>query len=92
MFKLLAEFIGSFIFFFVILQHGKALEIAVALAAMIFAFAAVSGANFNPAVSFSLFLSGKLSSTDFISYVLVQLLAGALAVYAVRHLPSLKAL
>lgn len=75
MLKPIIEFIGSFIFFSVILQHGQAIPIAVALAAAIYFGGAISGGHFNPAVSFMMFLKGGFSSADLVQYVVVQCLA-----------------
>jgi len=81
MIKPLVEFIGSFLFFSVILQQGQALPIGITLAAMIYFGGAISGGHFNPGVSLMMFLDGKLPSTDFLQYVIVQGLAAAAAVY-----------
>jgi len=75
MIKPIIEFIGSFIFFAVILQHGQAIPIAIALATAIYFGGAISGGHFNPAVSFMMFLKGGFSSTDLVQYVVVQCLA-----------------
>lgn len=75
MLKLIVEFIGSFIFFSVILQHGQAIPIAIALAAAIYLGGAISGGHFNPAVSLMMFLKGGFSSSDLVQYVAVQCLA-----------------
>ena len=84
MLKPLVEFIGSFLFFSVILQQGQAIPIAIALAAAIYFGGAISGGHFNPAVSFMMFLNGKLPSSDLIQYVIVQGLAAATAIYFSR--------
>jgi aquaporin Z len=84
MINLLVELIGSFIFFSVILQHGQAIPIAVALAAVIYFGGAISGGHFNPAVSLMMFLKGTLPSSDLFQYVLMQCLAAAGAVYFTR--------
>ncbi len=47
--------------------------------AVCFAFSGVSGAHFNSAVSFALWLTGKLSNRKVILYILVQLLASVLS-------------
>lgn len=44
-----------------------------------FAFSSVSGAHFNSAISFALWLTGKLSNRRMVIYVLVQLLASIVA-------------
>lgn len=38
-----------------------------------------SGAHYNPAVSFALLLQGKMSVTEFVSYVVAQIVAGIAA-------------
>jgi aquaporin Z len=81
MLKPFVEYIGSFIFFYVILQQGQAIPIGVALAAMIYFGGAISGGHFNPGVSLMMFLNGTLPSSEFLQYVLVQSLAAATAVY-----------
>ncbi len=76
----LVEFLGSFLFFSVILATGEALPIAIALAASIFFGGKISGGHFNPAVSFMFFSKGQLSGVDLLGYVIVQILAAFLAV------------
>lgn len=49
------------------------------LAVMIFAGGHVSGGHYNPAVSFAVFLRGKLSLKDLILYWVFQSLAGIIA-------------
>jgi len=53
--------------------------IAVILMVMIYATANVSGANLNPAVSFGLFVLGKLPSNTMITYMVCQVLGGVAA-------------
>jgi aquaporin Z len=89
MLKLLVEYLGSFIFFYVILQHGQAIPIGLALAAVIFFGGAISGGHFNPGVSLMMFLNGKMPSTEFIQYVAVQALAAATAVYFGRYVAAM---
>ena len=47
--------------------------------AVCFAFSGISGAHFNSAVSFALWLTGKLSNRKVILYILVQMLASILS-------------
>ncbi len=84
MLQLLVEFIGTFIFFSVILRQGQAIPIAIALATAIYFGGAISGGHFNPAVSFMMFMNGKLKSTQLIQYVLAQLVAAMAALYMYR--------
>ena len=83
----LAEFIGSFIFFTVILQataknanwpNLAPLLIVVGLLAGIAVAASGSGAHLNPAVSVMMLLNKSLPMNDFLPYVGAQL-AGAVA-------------
>ena len=87
MFKYLAEFIGTFVFLFVILQATAKnaawpslapLLIVVGLLAGIVMTANVSGAHLNPAVSTMMLLNKSLPVADFVPYVGAQLL-GAVA-------------
>lgn len=85
-----AEFIGTFTLVFIgigaiaMATDGSAGLLAIALAhglalaVMISATAAVSGGHLNPAVSFGLWLAGKLPISSLIGYVIAQVL-GALA-------------
>ena len=84
MLRPLVEFIGTFLFFSVILQQGQAIPIAIALAAAIYFGGAISGGHFNPGVSFMMFMNGKLQSAEFIQYVIVQLMAAMAALYFYR--------
>jgi len=84
--KYLAEFIGTYLLVLTVgcnvLSPGSAwavTSIACVLMVSIYAMAAVSGANFNPAVSMALAVSGKLSFVDCGIYMAVQLIAGILA-------------
>lgn len=53
---------------------------------MVFAGGHISGAHYNPAVSFAALLAGKLRPRQTAAYVLTQLVAGALAALLVRGL------
>jgi aquaporin Z len=77
-----AEFTGTFFLAFFISSNfvsGGAAPYAIGfgLIAMIYIFAGISGAQFNPAVSLSLYLTGNLSLLE-ASYCVVSQLSGAL--------------
>jgi len=81
-----AEFIGTFLLVFtvgcnVILGSPvwAATSIACVLMVCIYALGSVSGANFNPAVSLALGMTGKLPWQEVAIYSAVQLIAGMLA-------------
>src|SRR5579885_3047385 len=86
--KYIYEFIGTF---FLVLTVGMTvlnpnsigimapLAIGSVLAVMVFAGGHISGGHYNPAVSFAVFLRGKLKWKDLGLYWLVQLIAAAVA-------------
>ena len=86
--RLLVEFIGTFIFLGAIMATLKdgaiaALEVGLALAAVIFFGGKISGGHFNPAVSVMMFLKGKKNLFTTILYILAQVIGGILALYFV---------
>ena len=103
----LAEGLGTFLFFFIGIGAGYslvhetggavgllvALAHGLALAVMVSAFGAVSGGHFNPAVTFGLWVAGKIDPIKGVIYVVVQLaaayVAAALAFYAFSGRPDI---
>ena len=96
---LVAEALGTFLFFFVGVgavvmgSHtgdgggglvGVALAHGLALAVMVSAFGAVSGAHFNPAVTLGVWITGRIEATRAGVYVAAQLLGGLAAGLALR--------
>lgn len=90
MMKYIYEFIGTFFLVFTVgmtvLGPNSAgimapLAIGSVLAVMVFAGGHISGGHYNPAVSFAVFLRGKLSLKDLGRYWLVQIIAGIVAGY-----------
>ncbi len=82
--KLITELVGTFIFLSVIALSGPAgplapLAIGTALMAMVYMGGHISGAHYNPAVSFGAFLSRKLGAVDMAGYWVAQLVGAALA-------------
>lgn len=82
--KLLTEFVGTFVFLTVIALSGKAgplapLAVGMALTAMVYMGGHVSGAHYNPAVSFGLFIRRVISAATMVQYWVAQLVAGVLA-------------
>ena len=88
--KLTVEFIGTFFLVFTVgvavANAGSLAPLAIgsALMVMVFAGGHVSGAHYNPAVSTAVFARGKMSRSDYVSYVATQLVAGVLAGLVVR--------
>jgi glycerol uptake facilitator-like aquaporin len=87
---ILSEIIGVFVFFSAILAYGEPIPIAIGLLAAIYAFGKISGGNYNPAVSFMLWLKGDLSFNTFITYVLAQLVGATLALIWYKNFVSKK--
>jgi len=77
--KLLAEFLGTMFFLYVILATGDAVAIGLALIVVIFILGKVSGGHFNPAVSVMLAMAGKLSMKELAPYIVAQVLGGLAA-------------
>ena len=63
---------------------GTALAAGLTLAGLYAAFAHVSGAHLNPAVTIASAIAGRLSALDAVGYVVVQVLAGAAAAALLR--------
>ena len=82
--RLITELVGTFIFLSVIALSGPSgplapLAIGTALMAMVYMGGHISGAHYNPAVSFGAFLSRKLGAVDMAGYWVAQLVGAALA-------------
>ena len=85
---LLIEFIGTLLFLYVILSsNGDAISIGIILAGVILFGGKISGGNFNPAVSFMMYLGNKLDFSKMLFYIIAQLLGGtcALLLYTNRN-------
>ena len=92
--KYICEFIGTFVLVLfgcgiAVVSGGDlvatALAFGLAIVACAYVIGGVSGCHVNPAVSFAMLLSKKLSGKDFIWYVIAQVL-GALAGTAILYL------
>ena len=64
---------------------GIATAFGLAIIAMAYGIGQVSGCHINPAVSFGVLVAGRMTTADFISYVIAQVL-GAIAGAAVLYL------
>lgn len=86
--KLIAEFVGTFIFLLTIAlivpQNSQfaPLVIGSVLMSMVYMGGHVSGAHYNPAVSLAVMLRGKMSSSDMLTYWGTQIVAGILGFLA----------
>ena len=91
--KLITEFIGTF---FLILTIGLAVlggagamapvAIGLALMVMVYAGGHISGAHFNSAVTLGILIRGKITVADAVPYMIVQVVAGAIAAFVVQYL------
>jgi len=98
--KYLVEFLGTLFFLYVILvstaknstfgKVGTALAIGGALSISILLGGAISGGNFNPAVTIMLAVAGRQPKSDIIPYVLAQVAGGLVALEIYKRAPQSK--
>ena len=100
--KAIAEFIGTFTLVFfgcgaaviagmgtgptAIDVLGIAFAFGLAIVAMAYGIGPISGCHVNPAVSFGVLVAGRMTMSDFVSYVIAQVLgaiAGAIVLYVI---------
>jgi aquaporin Z len=82
---LLAEFFGTFLLVLAVLASGgNALVVGGVLALVIALIGGLSGGHVNPAVSTAMYFKGSLSMTEYLSYVAVQMIAGATCLYTYK--------
>jgi MIP family channel proteins len=93
-----AELIGTFTLIFIGAGAGAlaassgggivsvAFAHGIALMVIIYAWGSISGAHVNPAVTFSLALTGKTAWSDAVQYWIAQLIGGALGGFLLRFL------
>lgn len=74
----IAEAVGSFVFFAVILTKGEPVMIAVGLLVGILIATIASQGHLNPCVTAMFYMEGKMSGDESIGYIASQL-AGAIA-------------
>src|SRR6266513_1914773 len=67
---------------------GVALAHGLALAVLVSALAAVGSGHFNPAVSFAMWVAGRMTPVRAVSFVIAQLAGGVAAGLALRALFS----
>ena len=83
---LIAEFLGTFLLVMSILGSGNALVIGGTLGLLVLLLGGVSGAHLNPAVSVAMLLKGSMGTMEFVSYVIIQCVGAAAALYAYQVL------
>tara|TARA_B100000902_G_scaffold173886_1_gene167770 strand:+ start:410 stop:691 length:282 start_codon:yes stop_codon:yes gene_type:complete len=75
----LAEFIGTLLFLYAILEYNNPFVACIALLATLLTAGTVSKGHFNPAISVMSFFKGDLSLKDLPVYVTAQILGGMAA-------------
>ena len=72
----LVEYLGTvFLLYVILVSGGNAAVIGAALAIGVYLGGAISGANFNPAVTLLMVLAGKQPASTAAPYIVAQLLA-----------------
>jgi aquaporin Z len=87
--KLLAEFIGTFMFMLIaamVIKSGKAIGFeSIAIGAifmtMIYAGSTISGAHYNPAISLAAFVRGIMTVNEMVAYMATQIVAAVFAAF-----------
>lgn len=86
--KYLTEFIGTFFLVLIIGLSKNPLAIGFGLTILVYMGAHISGAHYNPAVSLAMLLRKEINISDFIKYILSQVLGASLAAYVVSIMSS----
>jgi aquaporin Z len=94
--KYCVEFIGTFFLVFTVgccvigTGAGPLAPIAIGsvLMVMVFAGGHISGGHYNPAVTFGVWLRGKLDAKDVLPYMIAQIAAAVVAALAVKYLKT----
>ena len=90
--KYFAEFLGTFFLVAVVIGSGiiallgNTIPTGAILYVIIKMFGSISGAHFNPVVSFIFFLRKELSGSDLYKYIIVQIAGGLVAVFLVHYI------
>lgn len=95
--KEIAEFIGTFTIVLFgcgaavvggVGTLGVALAFGLALAAMLYSLGPISGGHFNPAISFGMYMAGKVDFIQFIRYSIAQCLGALLGAFVLTTLAA----
>lgn len=79
---LLAEFLGTFLLSLSFIASGNALVVGATLAVVMLLVGSLSGSYLNPAISLVMYQKGTLSTTELLSYIVVQVLGAYGSLYA----------
>ena len=83
---LIAEYLGTFLLVLSVLSLSNPIFIGIIFTAILFLIVPVSGAAINPAISFVLYLNGKLGMKEALLYTFVQLAAAGSSYYVYKAL------
>lgn len=83
---LLAEYLGTFIFVYVILLSGNPFIIVLTLLIVILLASSISGGHINPAVSTAMVINGSITLENYIGYISVQLLGAVTAYFIYKNI------
>ena len=86
--KYLTEFVGTFFLVLIIGLSQNPIAIGFGLTVLVYMGAHVSGAHYNPAVSFAMLLRKEINSSDFFKYLLSQILGAFAAAFLVANMSS----
>ena len=86
--KYLTEFVGTFFLVLIIGLSNNPLAIGFGLTVLVYMGAHISGAHYNPAVSFAMLLRKEINSSNFFKYLLSQILGAFAAAFLVSNMSS----
>ncbi|HSA83326.1 MAG TPA: aquaporin [Patescibacteria group bacterium] len=87
--KYFIEFIGTFFLVLIVALTGNPIAIGFGLAALVYMGGYISGAQYNPAVTFAVWLSKKIDTKTALLYVCVQFIAAIVAAAVYHYVTSL---
>jgi aquaporin Z len=85
---IITEFIGTFIFLFVIVATGNPWAIGATLAVLAYLGGSISGGHYNPAVSIMFLWDRGIGLPNALAYIVAQVVAGVLAVVAWKRIKA----
>jgi len=88
--KYFTEFLGTLLLTFVVLTTGNWLAIGTALAIGCYLGGSISGAAYNPAVAIAYLATNKITTTEFVPYILFEILGALVAFWLYKKMPSLR--
>lgn len=88
--KYIMECFGTMFLALSVIVFGNPIGVGAMFAVLVYLGWNISGSNYNPALSFAIWLRGKLSTMDLLWYVIAQLLGGLFAALLVWFLAGRK--